>query len=277
MFTKILNLDKDKEPDYHPSNNINRQFTQSMKQELDLPTRFDMSFNYYSWRKAYETCNGRDINQLIRQIEDKKIKNSLEAYKFYYKDSEIDTSKLIPIVDKGGRGSEWNCKKGIENTFDSIDPVFAALLSHWIRKIELRKVSPAGVYMRPSRKIIIDTRSSSTVCHEIAHALHDMMGVYSWGIFDNRRLSRKRIKLDIMEKNILRNTNKAQENLKDDIRTFWKNYDKNNSISNYQNKSVNELLAVGFEQWVTRRRNMKQKQPELCNIFDTYYGRLEEN
>lgn len=253
-------------------------FDYSVCEDLRVPSRYNMSFDYYSWRKAYEMCDGESIYDLLREVEDEKVKNGLRAYLYYY-DTESDfyIDDVFIIVDKGGSGTKNSIRRGIKQVFDRIDPVYAALLSAWISRIEIKNIGCGGRYGRNNKKILIDTRMTNTVCHEVGHALQDLMGVFGIWMKDNREAP-EWLRFNMLEKNPIVNKNDIQKNFKKRFSQIWDEYDMevDNSVRSYQNKNINEFFTVGFERWVTNRKHLMKVQPGLCELFDDYFSGFEE-
>lgn len=243
---------------------------------ISVPSKYDRSFDYYNWRKAYEMCNSNNLNILIDKTEDEKVKNALRAYLFYY-DSNFYVDDIFEIQNFNGMSAENSIREGVRETFEVLDPVYAALLSGWISRIEIKDLNCSGRYVRKNRKIIIDTYEKETVYHEIGHALQDIMGVFGIWVYDNREAP-EWLRLNMLEKNLMIKTNKIQKDFKKRFSQIWDNYgvETDKHIRSYQNKNINEFLTVGFEQWISNRHRLMEIQPELCELFEDYFGGLKE-
>jgi hypothetical protein len=256
---------------------ISSEFVDEMRGNLNFPQRFDRTFNYHKWNEIYKRCNEHNIDGLINRIRKREVRQGLKAYKYYY-NSNYDVSNLFIIRNKNGRNLEDRIIAGIEKTFDNIDPVIAALITGWVSAIEIDDIPSNGVYEREEKKIKIDTYEIRTICHELAHAIQDIMAVQSYGFIDNRNLP-KPLRFDFLQKNYVVKTNTEQENLRTDISDVWKRYNiirEDSHIREYQNKNINEFVAVGFETWILDRKQLKKKQPLLCDLFDKYFRRVQK-
>ena len=173
-----------------------------------------------------------------------------------------------------------------EKTFDKVDTVTAAALAAHTSEIKMDSYSALGKYSPSSRKITIDGMgnwSEDTVAHELGHSLHYLVGFSGNSSRDNTENSSSDDYSFTVDSGAI--SDERSEQFVNEFRDFVDEFEDNinedyyhqYALREYQTTNSNEIFSVAFGQWVDDPSKLKNKQPELYEMFNEYFGNEEDN
>lgn len=109
----------------------------------------------------------------------------------------------------------------------------------------------------------------SHTVHELGHALHYMIGIQIVNSDSHDNREQEDWQTTFREKNL----SDWQKELKKKATAGYQKLENGEyetlKFSNYQEKSIEEFIAVGFEAWVSNPKFLKNKQPLLWEFFES--------
>lgn len=243
----------------------------------------DTEIDFTAWKEVYSTLTPSElvdaavVTQANKNIDSPELYRILKGFAFLKTNNETHLIDAFNLNNRGDGLSKEQQANRIGKTLQEIHPVIAGLLCGYIRKVTTNKTdssNPYGSAKDESRwlNLLSDTRAggTSTVAHEIGHAIQYAYNSYCRSSIDNRDADTP------SEADYSVSTDYAgyATQFQEDIEYLWDKFQTNDieCVRPYQEKNFNEFFACAFENWAT---DDVVTPIEYTSFFTKYFQRLE--
>ena len=228
----------------------------------------------------------RDLIERANDPDDRDVSPAAgkAAGAILFKRGEGGIEDVVDVDSGDGEASVQEIQDSARQTFEKLDTTTAVALANHTGPFESKHFpgSKLGDYNPTSRKIRVDGLgdfSEDTVAHELGHSLHYLVGFTAgFGESDLRDVPVNDREYNAVAADL---RDDESEQFIDDFNDWLDSYEERIKdkpttapyrLRDYQEMNTNEMFSVAFGEWIDNPSKLEDKQPELKELFEEYFG-----